>query len=658
MSHTLTFFKALILAALLAPLTTADPTDQRSLEQLEDRLSAIDAERADLANITLRSGVGNLGWLSQLHSEPAHTEWAQVNFARTHSIDQITLVPVLWRDPQIGTQADGFPTEFKVIVGNRKVPQGTVVASFTKTDNLQPRQAPLVIPISPLSADWIRVEATELSPRSLDGSYLFQLSEIMAFSGAENVALHQTVSVSSSTRRRVSKSNPKETLVDGVTPYLINAQQGKASTAFVAFFNTGPQAILSMDLGKFVPINRIHLHATDLSENVPQIHHADYGVPKHLIVEASLDPEFSKPITLIEFERETIYDTGPTLMWRFPETQCRYLRIRAIEAYKAPEASERWRCIGFAEIEVFSDGTNIARDKSVRFNLQPPSQQGSLDSLTDGRNHFGNIIPLRSWVEQLARRHDLEVERPLVEAKLDKHYERQKSNLRIMSWLAAALAAGIIISILLNRISRLRQTAQLKERFAADLHDELGADLHTIGLLSDLAQSSQGDPKKLNTYLQQIRSATEEAGTAVRNLADMQTEAPYADMPAAMRQIADRVVVHLQHDFSIVGESHINQLPPATRSDLILFYKECLINICRHSEATSLTTSLKCDDKETQLSISDNGHGLTDLESGQVPHSLQRRAKLLGGKVTVNSSTDAGTTIHLNLRLPRFKFRK
>ncbi|MDQ8182947.1 histidine kinase [Pelagicoccus sp. SDUM812005] len=657
MRHTLTLIKILLLAGWLTSPSTAQPIHQRSLGQLEERLANIDSERSQLAYLTLRSGVGSLGWQSQLHSEADHTEWARIDFSQPQTIEQVTLVPILWRNTQTGIQADGFPTRFQVVAGDSEESTGTVLASFDDPSELLPRTAPLVIPLPPTTAKWIRVEASELSPRALDGKFLFQLSEILAFSGEDNVALHQSVTVSSSEKRRVQRSIPAKTLVDGVTPYLINSPQLPGSTAYVAFYHTGPQASLTLDLKKSVPINRIHLHAADLSENIPQVHHSDYGIPKHLIIEGSTRPDFADPIPLVEYERDTIYDGGPTLAWRFPETNCRYIRITAIDGYKAPEAQERWRCIGFAEIEVFSGGANVALGTPVHLNLQPPSQEGSLASLTDGRNHFGTILPVREWMEQLARRHDLERERPLVEAERDKRYARQKTMLRIMSWIAAALAVAIVISMLLNRIFHLRRTAQLKERFAADLHDELGADLHTIGLLSDLAQSSRDDPQKLDTYLQQIRSATEETGTAVRHLADMQSATPYPNLETTMKQIANRVVVHLQHELSIQGEDQFDQLPAGARSDLILFYKECLINICRHSEATKLRTTLAAKGRTIHLAISDNGQGITDNDSTQVPKSLQRRAKLLGGKVTVETSAITGTTIHLKLRQRRFGIR-
>ena len=90
-------------------------------------------------------------------------------------------------------------------------------------------------------------------------------------------------------------------------------------------------------------------------------------------------------------------------------------------------------------------------------------------------------------MEQLARRHDLETERPLIAQALNERYLRQKTLLTQLAWLTVLLAACIIIAILIGRISSMRQVAEIRERLAADLHDELGANFHTIGLLGDVA---------------------------------------------------------------------------------------------------------------------------------------------------------------------------
>jgi hypothetical protein len=42
-----------------------------------------------------------------------------------------------------------------------------------------------------------QVETTLMSPRAWDGKYIFQLAEVLVFSGEENVALQKPVQISS-----------------------------------------------------------------------------------------------------------------------------------------------------------------------------------------------------------------------------------------------------------------------------------------------------------------------------------------------------------------------------------------------------------------------------------------------------------------------------
>ncbi len=161
--------------------------------------------------------------------------------------------------------------------------------------------------------------------------------------------------------------------------------------------------------------------------------------------------------------------------------------------------------LGFAEIELFSKGSNVAMGKAITSNLKPVSTIRSLSALTDGSNLYGQILPIREWLNELALRHDLETERPVVLAELNRRYARQKTYLSLLGWLAALLAAGIVFTILIFRNLSMRQVAKIKEQLAADLHDELGADLHTIRLLSDMAEEARNSPEELTSLHQRIR---------------------------------------------------------------------------------------------------------------------------------------------------------
>lgn len=619
-----------------------------SIGDLEKRLTEIDDELEQLASFSFRSGVGAVGYRSNAHDKSDQHEWIQIDLVNEQPIDEVVLVPSIWRDAKTGFRADGFPVGFRVVAGTAQDTKGAVIATYGKEDHVLPRIAPLVIPCNGIKASWIRLETTELSPRAWDGKYILQLFEILVFHQQENVALHKHVTTSSPYHYE-GQARDRKYLVDGFVPYLMDAAHGEQSLAFVSILGAGEQPTLVIDLGSNLPLNRVHLHATDSSDTVPQAVPNDFGMPRWLIVEGATEPDFSDVLGLFEFHMKSVYDTGPIVINSFPETECRYVRLTALEPFVRSDDKESGTQIGFAEIEIFSNGVNVAAGLNVHGEFEVDSPNRSYQALTDGRNLYGHILPIRAWLGELAKRHELEVMRPQIVAELDQRYIQQKTNLNRMGWLAAVLATGIIFTVLIQRMIRMRQVSHIRLRLAADLHDELGADIHTIGLLSDLAAETTDDPEELATLHRRIRSETERSGMAVRNCTNMlEAVGLYTDLKEDMLRTSRRIMAKLDHDIEITGENHLNRLKSRTRVDLFLFYKECLINISRHAGGDRFKTRLTAGKQQVLLTISDNGRGLDEAED-DIPKSLKRRAKLLRAHVSVESPASGGTCIKLVL---------
>ena len=511
-----------------------------------------------------------------------------------------------------------------------------------------------MIHIEPQEATGVRIEVDILGKRAWDQVDCLQLSEVILFSGQQNVALHQTVASSSS--EDIDSRNRKH-LVDGILPYFMGLRNGAQSTAYLIKYNKALSPVLTIDLGEIYSISQINLHAVESSDTIPQTVPSNYALPKSFIVEGAIQADFSDARTLYEYHIRSVFDTGPILMERFPTTPCRYVRLRVREPYLNAFNQSNEAILGFSEIEVFSNGINVATEKGVSSNILPKDFGRTLEALTDGHNFFGRIIPIRDWLEQLSLRHEMEREHPLLVERLQQHYERQKDVLNQMSWLVAILTIIAIFLSILTRLIAQRSKQRLRERIAADLHDELGANLHAIGLLSDLSQKAQDNPSKLNNLLERIRRLTERTGAAARHCTNMlEAEELYSDVTDQMQRASKRLLHDIQHDLSTVGIEHLVKLSPRRRIDLCLFYQECLTNILRHSEATKVTTRLQADARQLELQITDNGKGLDDSQSSRIPKSISRRSRLLGAKVDVHSPVEGGTSIHLVLRLRSFRF--
>lgn len=186
-----------IIQAAPPPLDAESRIHALSLTELEQRLATLDHELSQLASLSLLSGVGAVGYRSQIHTSPTVPESIQIDLGKEVAIDEIVLVPTLWRDTMTGFRADGFPREFRIIAGTAGDPVGTVVASYGASSRLLPRTAPLIVSCPGTIASWVRVETAVMSPRAWDGMYIFQLAEILVFSGEDNVALRKPVQISS-----------------------------------------------------------------------------------------------------------------------------------------------------------------------------------------------------------------------------------------------------------------------------------------------------------------------------------------------------------------------------------------------------------------------------------------------------------------------------
>ncbi len=638
-----------LLAGSLSAVTSSTQPLPESLSttQLEQRLETIDAELDQLARFNPRSGTGSIGYRSTEHPDPDHLEWVQVELEQPTPIDQIVLVPTLGRDTENGFQADAFPVDFRILAGTDANSAGTVIASFSKQDLLLPRIAPLVVSCD-TTASWVRVEATKLSARQFNGEFSFELAELLIFSGEENVAINRPVTLSSpdySNQAIAQLGRRKEFLADGFVPYQMDTGQGDKTVAFFNGSTPGVAPSITIDLKAVVPLSRIHLHSVEQSDTAPQGTTSGFGLPEHLIVEGAQRADFADAVRLMEYRKTSIYDVGPILVHTFAETPCRYVRLTALEPYLIQGDQRAWARVGFAEIELFSLGENVALGKPATIQRLTTYRPSSL--LTDGSNFYGRILTTREWMAQLARRHELERERPPMAVELNQRYTQQKTMLQRMIWLATLLLVGIGFILLINRSLRQRAIHRTREQIAADLHDELGANLHAIGLLSDFVRREKENPLLLDTLMQRMRSLTERTAAATKYCTNMlESEGLYDNLAEDMRRTATRITTDHQHDLSFEQEVRLQDISPRRRIDIFLFYKECLTNIIRHAEATQITTHLIAGETKVTLTITDNGHGL----NGEVPASLKRRARLLKSTLTTESLASGGTRVTLQFK--------
>ena len=632
----------------------AVPRLDQDLADLEQRLDDIDSRLGTLAHFTMQTGAGAIGYRSVAHDTAAHEEWVQIDLGEPGPIDEIVIVPTIYRTFDSHLQADAFPEAFRVVAGTGEEADGTVIASFTADDRLLPRIGPVVIPCQ-VQASWVRVESTTLSARAWDGKYVLQLSEILVFRGEDNIAVRRPVTASSSVNQNQAARHMRF-LVDGFVPYLMDATAGDQGVDFILELSGKEPLSITIDLGDAQRLSRIHLHAIGISDNVPQAQQSDFGIPKRMLLEAANKSDFLDATALVDYRRESILDAGPIMVYSFPETKARFVRLTVTEPWTS--MGEDNPLFGIAEVECFAAGSNVALGCPVAMHgggRDETPRQRRVAAITDGRNFYGTILPIRRWLEELSERHDLEVARPVLQAAIQARYQRQSTLVRWLGGLALLLGGLIAVSIVAERILRQRAIARTREQIAADLHDELGANLHAIALYGDLAKANHDNLDRLRLLLDQMRALTERSGVAARSCVNLlESRGLYEGLAADMRRTATRFLADIDYSLDIENEDLLASLPQRQQVGMALFYKECLANIIRHSGATRVVTRLVATPRAIHLAVTDNGHGLVGGLRGRfgghpVPGSLRRRARLLGARVAARDGPESGTCVSLTL---------
>jgi len=205
------------------------------------------------------------------------------------------------------------------------------------------------------------------------------------------------------------------------------------------------------------------------------------------------------------------------------------------------------------------------------------------------------------------------------------------------------------------RLARLEHETSLhleRARIAQDLHDDIGASLTHIALLSELAQKDFGKPIQAKAHLDQIfRSAR----TVIRSLDEIVWAVnpknntlelliaylcTYA--PDYLRSAGIRCRLDMPEDVPTLP------LPSELGHHLYLAVKETLHNVVKHANATEVWLRLRLAAGTITLTIEDNGRGFQ--MGDQVPPdadglgNLSRRLGKIGGQCEQRSEPGKGTT--------------
>jgi signal transduction histidine kinase len=204
-----------------------------------------------------------------------------------------------------------------------------------------------------------------------------------------------------------------------------------------------------------------------------------------------------------------------------------------------------------------------------------------------------------------------------------------------------------------------------RKRIARELHDQTGQALSSLLLwlraLEPEANGSAGvtvSPARV----QELKTIVTDALDGVRNLALELRPSVLDDLglvPALQRYVRtyqDRYTLAI--DFQTVGLEGV-RLPPAVETGLYRIIQEALTNVVQHANAACVSLLLETRVGVIVAVVEDDGRGFEAerLARGELAENwlglsgMRERAELLGGRLTVESTPGAGTTVFVEVPL-------
>ena len=229
--------------------------------------------------------------------------------------------------------------------------------------------------------------------------------------------------------------------------------------------------------------------------------------------------------------------------------------------------------------------------------------------------------------------------------------------------LGLIVLSGILYATHVVRLDRLLEIEKIRSRIATDLHDDIGAGLTHIGLLSQVALQKK-NARTREEDASDLGNAMERVGNIARELSAAMSDVVWSVNPqhdsmmalqSRLRTFAGEVceakgiALHIEVAEALAAV----KLHPEIRRNLLLIAKEALHNVVKYSGSASFSVKFAVQHDKILMDIIDAGNGfeVAQTKNGNGLANMRMRAEKLGGKFEVVSELGKGTRIQVNAPL-------
>lgn len=236
-------------------------------------------------------------------------------------------------------------------------------------------------------------------------------------------------------------------------------------------------------------------------------------------------------------------------------------------------------------------------------------------------------------------------------------------------WLGGGLGVLVASLSVFRSIARRRIQKRIREldqrhaieqersRIARDIHDELGASLAQISLLSSLARTGMPADSEVARTLENIG---QRAGGAARQLAEI----VWAVNPArdSIEHLVGFLCSFAQEHLALAGVGFRTDIPDeliemplgsSVRYNIFLSVRELVHNAVKHGRPTLVYLRVRCVDGELRVEVEDNGCGFNpdNVHEGRGLANVRERMQQMGGIMEIVPQNGAGSLVVLRLKM-------
>jgi signal transduction histidine kinase len=217
-------------------------------------------------------------------------------------------------------------------------------------------------------------------------------------------------------------------------------------------------------------------------------------------------------------------------------------------------------------------------------------------------------------------------------------------------------------------VRQLLAIERVRTRIATDLHDDIGASLSKIAILSEVVHQRIAPDDAL------VNAPLEEIGETSRELVDSMSDIVWAinperdhlsDLIQRMRALAGEMTeladIGLRVKLSGIETDADLPLGADLRREIYLIFKETVNNLVKHSACAMAEITFAVENDWLVITVRDDGKGFAVSTNGIRANgatrggnglpNIKRRAANLGGSYEIASETGKGTTAVLRVPL-------